>query len=471
MREGRFITLNNILCLTATNDGTFCPQHVFGKEHGWSRAVQQRDVKKENESRSCASQGTSLPSSDVNECPTAVETQVDGNCHVLHIFGVASGGVLLDTFGRSATDFTDDAVLYPQLLSVPFNDADEDIAECFDLLNEEDRLDFGRSSVLKRNIKAYTEGEYYDEINAEAHYCLLSSVEPLNFKGSVDTPMQYPVDSRRVSSRRQHLYLLLGSPENDVWSRLCVLKDKPLHVVDTKQIQSWGYWIKSLEYIRLFYKRNQHFSLPFNSSYSNYYPQIYGRRAAIRPTALFAHDAYGVYQPFPVVRAPPSNAFRISMLKNFRRCHELFRVSSSFHLSRKELRKPFVKAKAKTGLYIHRSGFHAAADPKHRIREYWKLFVQYYICFDLVRESVNGTVKYGFASTHFSCSEQFKKYCGHEDVCSATLKAGGNEKWSMDAINDAWHSLVMHQSEELFRRIQAFSIYLFKVRRRANTIR
>lgn len=411
--------------------------------------------------------------------PTPPRTKVavvsNPNCLILRLFGITSGGVLLDSFGRTATDMLDTALLCSSAIqerflsdaercsppppfivssrtvgsakqvapgassgvwSTPFfsrctpspvakkrtrsskevvqpqrgkrkreeserkeeeEGEDEenaaanppflpslfsDVASC---LPAPFHASLSLDTVPARNLLLYAEGNFEDVV-AEAHYCFLSSIEPLHFQGTSTTPLCFPRggESSRDRSTRRHGEVSCAA--QCIWGRLCVLENAPLlyyvpradatHREEKEeekkqgskeaaaartvpsstedrymQCLMWKRWIGELELLRRWSK-----ALQFNCADTlgtsfqvwitphNLYPQLAGHRVRlVLPWRI--DEEHGTQNYFPVFHANELGIHGRRHLKHGYRStlssrYWLLRaVTREFRLTRKELQK------------------------------------------------------------------------------------------------------------------------------------
>ncbi|RHW68150.1 class I transcription factor A [Trypanosoma brucei equiperdum] len=159
----RYILINNILCRTETSDGSFRPSDVF--------------VGLDPPPRGTATLGSAAEDNcnhlSVGEFdPTAYVDSISKDCSIFNVFGVMSGGVLVDSESRGFIDFTDDMIFRPPLPPpVEGNDT-------------------------------HNEGSRDGQIRADGVVSLVSSIFPFNGLGTVDTPLPWPRSLPRLRSQR-----------------------------------------------------------------------------------------------------------------------------------------------------------------------------------------------------------------------------------------------------------------------------
>lgn len=485
---GRFFLINNILCKSATNEGTFCPQQVFGKVplefppstsdemplnreqsslspvpphtppsssllHApslQSSMVSNAGTREESVTEMSSSQDTD-PHVHFSTSPTTVpEVLVDPNCFVAHIFGVASGGVLLDSYNRTTVDVTDDAIISssvfqtvdpktlflssePPVISSSDMDrrkvrsferrqcakkeqkhsssrgptlgsqsnacnvellspgdgifpheqvaggaqVDGSIAEQQALHLEEEQKAvvngeedvFGLQGVLPpplleccrlstvpcRNLVVYGEGNEYADITPEAHYSLISSIEPLQYRGTPLNPLVFPRSFKRYDNATRgristtkwiwnSLSIVGRAPVVSAWthsnrnektqakeqhesderpsaddasalftaaseegSRMSHTENETFSVENeevsvTSTVSEWKKWIEQLEVCRWLLKRGNTLSTSFSFWKAKphlYYPQANGRQVLMRLPRFRLDESGGEAGGFP----------------------------------------------------------------------------------------------------------------------------------------------------------------------------
>nr|CCD13801.1 unnamed protein product [Trypanosoma congolense IL3000] len=149
----RYILINNILCRTESPSGSFRPQDVFcGLDPPPRATLALGDV---------SPHWSALPKGYNRDLRSRADS-VSRDCPIFNVFGVMSGGVLVEHPGCGFLDFTDSKVLNP---TVSADDGE--------------------------NEEYYANGDYA-RIRAEGFLTLFSSIHPYNAEGSTDTPLPWP---------------------------------------------------------------------------------------------------------------------------------------------------------------------------------------------------------------------------------------------------------------------------------------
>lgn len=231
VEEGRFIFINNILCKTADDTGSFCPRDVFNslalvapvrdmpaKEQQTGFSLPQppwmcmsgaggtpsHTVHSANTTEgmsnhylhaTAAGAGASASATAVTMCEEDDDDDDDDvyetDCHVFNTFGILSGGVLIDLRTRRFVDGSDARRFTPALSSCrgTTQDGDDDA--------EEDEA--SRSAVVRSNLVAYGAGQTND-IRAESALIFCSSIEPYRHPGTEATPLPPPLHPQLTTS-------------------------------------------------------------------------------------------------------------------------------------------------------------------------------------------------------------------------------------------------------------------------------
>lgn len=407
--SGRFFLINNILCKTADGDGSFSPQLVFGK---------------------------GLPStvSSSPRSPNGASVIVDPSCFVLGSFGIASGSALLDSYGRTITDATDDVCLIPG----PLSNSEKTSKPAEDVSSSEHVEEFCAAleqfPVAQRNEALYQQGGKHVLLVPEAAYTLFSSCESINGLHTTTTPISYP---RSFGDPSKHWARAIRSA-SVVWTTLCSYKDQlPNH---KKEGAAWKSRIVLLERVRWLQKSSPLFVSLLESLHSKCNLQARGQivRSFHATTSRFDVPEASQQSFLTFSSGHAKHCFTDTNTVNW--FTPLASICKSFRLSRKEARKKSARrSKLRVSIYIIKP------------LKAWTLFYQYYSYLKVLAfDSLEG-MTFDFDSP-FSCSEALKGYA-----------AQSRPKATRSEVSLAWDYLLHHRRNALFFRMTRLSAYIEKL--------
>lgn len=481
MSVGRFILLNNILCKTAGDDGAFCPSQIFGHI---TAETSKDDLGAAKQSEVSPSTTADNSTEEPHAAPVVIG---DPNSFVVHIFGMVSNSVLLDTSTRTAIDASDEKVYVPSF-SLKESVAEIPSIDSVQVPEKRKKKRCSRkvlsSCVSLSNLNFYKGVKTrFNKIMAEAHYTLCSTAQPLHFMGTTATPLIYPralPSTVRFSASWRFVYAM------------CQKVGATFSAGNSRK--SWALTIKAAEHFRTFAKRRRSFLLSYSvwTSNHNFYPQLKGKRVSIRIPCNISEEytelggmdvSTSIFHPFfPLLCGKrPIPHQKISFLKRKYRRREnnlFYSLASTFGLARAELRKPITVSTVQRGIFFN--DFEGIVDKGlvNSLKQIWLMFQKYIICFGVREVATEEGLRYVFESRTFSSKAAYELYCANpgidwfpdETTYSSRSTKGSTyiSSFNSSQRSKAWSDLWENDRDELISRVSEFSSFLLLRKERSS---